>query len=244
MPFIDVKMSRLAGLGVLMIMMGSGLYFQSRPRPDVLWSPSLCRTMTFNFSYYEYVFTEAAQVVSLVWPILPIYSTLKTCQWDASRESGLFSHALGQSTVFGLGEVLRYYLIQPSPFFLLRCNMTLEDCQRVGHLTEPATSFCPFSQRTPEELQRQLHQNPDLASAMLGAAVTSYAMACHLWIAGTEKPSRTQTVYHLLLLVALLLLLYLHLLSMAVAFRYTLPSLAGGLVVQLAAAWLAYCGFL
>jgi hypothetical protein len=68
---------------------------------------------------------ETAKTLSTLVPLLPI-ALNSVSSWNSAKTYALTSHALGQSTSFGMTELLRYLVVSPSPFLLDRCNLTAD----------------------------------------------------------------------------------------------------------------------
>ena len=113
----------------------------------------------------------------------------------------LVCHIVGQSGSFSSTELARFLIVKPNSQFFSDCQLDSEECERLKHedsatkrklLSVSAGShngsgesdiaatenvLCKNSTVTLSELRKNLHSFPDVASALVGAAVCSFFLS-------------------------------------------------------------------
>ena len=169
---------------ICMLIMGFMFHFQ--PKNDAILPMERCHDMTLNYTHCPLGLKGLTLSLGLLMPVIPI-SMRTRLEWHPDRDLGLVSHLLGQTTAFGISELVRFYHFYPAPYFLDRCNITLEECLMVGCQPLNVSLFCPQPKMTFPHLQDLLHYNPDTLSAMLGAACVSFIFGTFFYMGNRVK---------------------------------------------------------
>jgi len=129
---------------------------------------------------------ESVIVLSVIVPMLPLFLNHFS---DVNLEM-FKTHVLGQSSSFGLSELMRHYTVMPEPMFLSRCNISNQECllktlQSNFTVLSPnqTNSLCNrnFTSKINQELFDSLHHFPDPLCAILGSSLTTIVCYLFFW---------------------------------------------------------------
>ena len=121
--------------------------------------------------------------LTLAFPIVPILINSKT-KWNEFKFDVVKSHAVGQSSVFGVSEVLRHVLTMPEHSFLSKCNISHMDClaknqfQSLPLYSINNTSFCNSND---SKVFDSLHHFPDLTCGFIGSSLVTFVATLYFW---------------------------------------------------------------
>lgn len=131
--------------------------------------------------------SAATLVLTLVFPIVPILINSKT-KWNDFKFDVVKCHVVGQSSVFGVSEVLRHVLTMPDGSFLLKCNISISDClaknqyKSLPLFTNGNTSFCNLNNNTSStDVFNSLHHFPDLTCGIIGSSIVTFLATLYYW---------------------------------------------------------------
>ena len=100
------------------------------------------------------------------------------------------SHLMGQSSGFGLSEMIRHFVELPEPSFLTKCNITSQECnykiskQVFTLLSKNNTlSLCNknFTSSNSKELFNSVHNFPNFICVMLGSSLMTFISILWFW---------------------------------------------------------------
>lgn len=162
---------------------------QSVDHPQESWcvnTSTRATTTTAMGQMQDFILTMPAGLgaatiaVVIVFPIIPMVINSQTKKWNDFKVEILKCHIVGQSSVFGVAELLRHFLISPEPTFLNKCNITLEECSKKTHASKlPLTqSFC---NSTSIDLFESLHHFPDKTCCIIGASIVTFLATLFYW---------------------------------------------------------------
>lgn len=142
------------------------------------FSPTWCQLNSSTIPTLPVHFEQTVLVLSVLIPVLPlIFNKMNDANIDMFK-----SHVVGQSSSFGLSEILRHYAVLPEPLFLQKCNISNQECVHKllqANLTflspNKNTSFCNrnVSTENNKELFDSIHNFPHPASALLGSSLAT-----------------------------------------------------------------------
>ena len=79
---------------------------------------------------------EVTATFCFLWPLLPLLLNSRNTVTDAKIES-IMAHVLGQTSNFGIAELLRTQIQYPEDLFLEKCNISPSQCLRLSHDKNP-----------------------------------------------------------------------------------------------------------
>ena len=131
---------------------------------------------------------ETVVVLSVVLPTLP----LAFCKMSPTNLEMLKAHFAGQTSSYGLSQVMRHFTVYPEPNFLEKCNITRQECVSRALLQEQQSliskdnetdSFCnrTFNPATLQELFDSSHNIPNSTSAILGSSLVTLLAILFYW---------------------------------------------------------------
>lgn len=129
---------------------------------------------------------EIVLVLSIIVPVLPLFSN----HFSVVNVEMLKSHVVGQSSSFGLSEIIRHYAVLPEPIFLKKCNISNQECfskflqPNLTFLsTNKSNSFCNrnTSFESSKELFDSIHHFPNPVCAILGSSLTTIIFILVFW---------------------------------------------------------------
>lgn len=125
-------------------------------------------------------------VVVVVFPIVPVLVNSQTKKWNEFKVEIIKCHVVGQTSVFGVSELLRHWLISPEPTFLQKCNISVDECSEKSQktilpLNDPKNnSFCHSNVKL-NELFDSLHHFPDKTCCIIGASIVTFLATLYFW---------------------------------------------------------------
>jgi hypothetical protein len=130
----------------------------------------------------------ATIVVVVIFPIVPMMINSQNKNWNDFKLEILKCHIVGQTSVFGVSELLRHFLVSPEPTFLQKCNITVEECSAKSHvyklpIVDPKNvSFCKNNNNIEAtELFNSLHHFPDKTCCIIGASIVTFLATLFYW---------------------------------------------------------------
>jgi hypothetical protein len=120
----------------------------------------------------------ATIVVVVIFPLVPMLINSETKTWNDFKIDILKCHVVGQTSVFGVSELLRHFLVSPEPTFLKTCNITAEECIVKSHVSSANVSFCNTNATT---LFDSLHHFPDKTCCIIGASIVTFLATLYYW---------------------------------------------------------------
>lgn len=109
----------------------------------------------------------ATIVVVVIFPLIPMLINSQTKTWNDFKVDILKCHIVGQTSAFGVSELLRHFLISPEPAFLQKCNLTIAECK--SGLPSTCNSF------------DTLHHFPDKTCCIIGASIVTFLATLYFW---------------------------------------------------------------
>lgn len=188
--------------------------------------------------------STATLVLTLLFPIVPILINSKT-KWNDFKFDVVKCHVVGQSSVFGVSEVLRHVLTIPDGSFFTKCNITFDDClaknqfQSLPLFAIDNISFCNLTSNTlPNDVFNSLHHFPDLTCGIIGSSIVTFIATLYYWKKSNAKEKRLYqassfqqiVLIGLQIATTLLILIYVYYLYKSVEFIQFFGFLIGGLV--------------
>jgi len=165
----------LTSLALGMVFTGSFINLNSTQETI---STSWCQLNSSTLPALPAHLEQTVLVLSIIIPVLPLFFNQMN---DANIEM-LKSHVVGQSSSFGLSEIMRHYTALPEPLFLKKCNISNQECiykTLQSNLTflspNKNTSFCNrnISAENNKELFDSIHHFPNPVSAILGSSLAT-----------------------------------------------------------------------
>lgn len=129
----------------------------------------------------------ATIIVVVVFPVVPMLINSETKKWNDFKIEILKCHVVGQTSVFGVSELLRHFLVSPEPSFLQKCNITAQECSNKTHVYKLPlvdfhnASFCNAKHTNATELFNSLHHFPDKICCIIGASIITFLATLYFW---------------------------------------------------------------
>jgi hypothetical protein len=165
---------------------------ESTVYPEESWCVNHNVTTTADLENFISIMPDglgaATIVIVVIFPLVPILINSRTKTWNDFKVEILKCHVVGQTSVFGVAELLRHFLISPEPTFLQKCNITAQECSLKSHahsllpLNDPRNiSFCNASNVAATELFNSLHHFPDKTCCIIGASIVTFLATLYFW---------------------------------------------------------------
>lgn len=131
----------------------------------------------------------ATIIVVVVFPLVPMLINSETKKWNDFKIEILKCHVVGQTSVFGISELLRHFLVSPEPMFLNKCNISIKECTAKMHIDKLPlvstnnnnVSFCNGHFATSTALFDSLHHFPDKTCCIIGASIVTFLSTLYFW---------------------------------------------------------------
>jgi hypothetical protein len=164
-----------------MVLLGS-LVNKNATESTVYPQESWCQNTTAHLDHFLSAMPAglgaATIAVVVIFPIVPMVINSQTKKWNDFKVEILKCHVVGQTSVYGIGELLRHFLISPEPTFLQKCNITVEECSAKAHAPKNE-SFCKNENSV--ELFNSLHHFPDKTCCIIGASIVTFLATLFYW---------------------------------------------------------------
>jgi len=159
----------------------------NRNATDTSVSPNLCNSSLMNTTIkLPNGLEETLLALSVLMPVVPFILNKPN---DINIEM-LKSHILGQSSSFGLSEVIRHFTVIPDHMFLNKCNISLSECikktvqSNMTFLsTDKQISLCNrnFTSLDSMDLFNSIHHFPNHTCVMLGSSLVTVICTILFW---------------------------------------------------------------
>ena len=139
---------------------------------------------------------ETVLVLSVLLPTLPLAMN----KLSPTNVEMIKAHFAGQTSSYGLSQVMRHFTVYPEPIFLKKCNISSQECvsrakeQQNLISTDGNSSFCnrTFSPATLQELFDSSHHVPNSTCAILGSSIVTLLAILFYWHRLNDK---SKTLY-------------------------------------------------
>lgn len=156
-------------------------------------SPTLCNSSNMNFTAkLPNGLEETVLALSVLVPIVPFILNKPN---DINVEM-FKSHVLGQSSSFGLSEVIRHFTVMPEQTFLQKCNISHSECIKKSELSNitilsnvKQNSLCNrnFTSSDTIDLFNSIHHFPNHTCVMLGSSLVTVICTILFWQRLSDK---------------------------------------------------------
>jgi len=127
---------------------------------------------------------ETVLVLCVILPVIPLVMN----KWTENNVEMFKAHITGQTTSYGLSELLRHYTVYPESSFLKKCNISSQECKtKRDHITllsaNETDSLCnkKFNLSNVQELFDSMHHVPNHVCALLGSSIVSFLAILFYW---------------------------------------------------------------
>jgi hypothetical protein len=171
---------------VTLAMIFTGSYINTNSNQESI-SNTWCNTSDESIGQLPKGLEETVLVMSILVPMLPLILNHP----NAENIEMIKAHVVGQSSSYGLTEIMRHFTVYPEPSFLKKCNITNQECQSktlsVNNFTvlssNSTKSFCKrnYTNENKQELFDSTHHFPNPTCVMLGSSLTSIVCLLFFW---------------------------------------------------------------
>ena len=198
---------------------------------------------TTSYSNMPTGFEQTIIAFSAALPVLPLLFNTLTDE----NVVMLKAHVAGQSSSFGLSEIMRHYIVYPEPSFLKTCNTTSKECFEKSNRTRAVllspnvtdTFLCnrSFSPEAVRELFDSVHHVPSHTCALLGSSLYSFFSIIFYWqkLNNNQETLQTDSMLQVFLIavqfvIIVTIALYMYYLYMAMDYIQTVGILFGAVL--------------
>ena len=208
-----LQVAPLGGLALLFLLLGSLIHTGQESETVKIGTLLECSRAAQNVTPFQHQasefvtgFYETAIFIALAAPLVP-FALDPLRKWNDVKTQAVGAHLLGQSSSFGISEVLRYVGYWPNDLFFDRCNLTESECLEKSLQT--LYLMAPTKRRRPEDssssssttttttttnqtlcsrpnargkdIYDSLHTFPNYAGSMLGSGLISFFLCVFFW---------------------------------------------------------------
>lgn len=178
--------------------------------------------------------------LTLAFPVVPILINSKT-KWNEFKFDVVKSHVVGQSSVFGVSEVLRHVLTMPEQSFLSKCNISYMEClakNQFSSLPLYSTDNTSFCNSNNTQIFDSLHHFPDLTCGFIGSSLVTFVATLYFWRHFNSKQKQlyeASSLQHVILIAIhvatiILILIYVYYLYKSYDYIQIVGFLIGGAI--------------